>query len=71
MIKFKSAPSFRVDKKSKPPRVFLRCSQCDVDIRELKMSEKISVTRAYHCKDCDQGVVVLNPPTSNKMEKDE
>lgn len=56
------APRFRLDKKVTPPRVFLQCSKCEVDIREIKPTENIKVTRAYYCDKCDPGVIVLNIP---------
>lgn len=58
----KNYPSFRVDKEADPPRVFLRCSECEKDIRELEPGEKVKVTRGYYCEDCDPGAIVLNPP---------
>lgn len=54
-------PKFRIDKSGKQPRVFVQCSKCDVDLRELKPHESIAVTRAYFCDDCDPGAIVLNP----------
>ena len=57
----KNQPSFRVDKDANPPRVFVQCSECGVDIREMSPGESIKVTRAYYCDECDPGVVVLNP----------
>ena len=56
-------PKFRVEK-TNPPRVFIQCSSCGIDLREMKPSEKIKVTRAYYCNNCEPGVVVLNPPSS-------
>lgn len=58
----KAHPSFRVDKSGSEPRVFVRCSQCEKDIREMKPGERIDVRRAYYCDDCDPGAVVLNMP---------
>lgn len=65
-MELKREPSFRVDKESNPPRVFIRCSQCDKDIREMLPGESIRVTQAYYCEDCDPGVTVLNPPREKK-----
>ena len=62
-----TAPRFRVDKKAKPPRVFLQCTKCHKDIREMKPGERISVRRAYYHDECDPGAIVLNMPT----EKDD
>ena len=57
-------PKFRTEGKTmETAKVFLQCSNCDVDIRELKPTESINVTRAYYCDECDSGAVVLNPPT--------
>lgn len=56
-------PKLRVEGTSrKNARVFLQCSECDCDIREIKPHESVSVTRAYLCKDCDDGVIRMNPP---------
>lgn len=64
MPEIKNTPNFRVDKFSKPPKVFLQCSECLKDIRQIKDTESILLTRAYHCADCDPGVITLNPPTN-------
>jgi hypothetical protein len=57
----KTEPKFRVDKSGEQPRVFVQCSECYVDLRELKPRESIDVRRAYYCAECDPGAVVLNP----------
>jgi hypothetical protein len=59
----KITPRFRVTKE-KPHRVFLQCTACDKDIKEIKQHESINITRAYYCADCDPGVIYLNPPRS-------
>ena len=61
-----TAPKFRVDKEAKPPKVFLQCSRCDKDIREVKMDESIDVRRAYYCKDHDDGSIHLNVEKSEE-----
>ena len=53
-------PKFRFTK-TLPHKVFLQCSSCDKDIKEIKPKESIIVTRAYYCDECDPGVIVLNP----------
>jgi len=55
-------PRFRVTK-TNPPRVFLQCSNCHEDIKEIKPKEEVNVTRAYYCTDCEpnQSVITLNP----------
>lgn len=56
-----TAPRFRVDRtKKKRPRVYLQCSKCEVDIREIKPADKVSVVVAHYCRDCDDGVTYLN-----------
>ncbi len=65
----RNQPRFRVDKKAKPTRVFLQCTKCEKDIREIRMNESIRVTRAYFCEDCDTGAIVLNPPSMNEKDK--
>ena len=55
-----TAPRFRVDKKAIPAKVFLQCSRCEIDLREIKPMESITVIRAYYCDKCDLGVIVLN-----------
>lgn len=59
---FKSEPRFRLDKSGGAPRVFVQCSQCAADLRQLDPGERIKVTQAYYCDACDPGVTVLNPP---------
>lgn len=53
-------PNFRVEKECNPPKVFLLCSECKKDIREIMPRERVRVNRAYYCKECDTGVVVVN-----------
>lgn len=55
-------PRFRTEGKPPHVTVYLQCSKCAKDIRPMLMTEKISVTRGYYCKECDDGVVHLNPP---------
>lgn len=57
-------PRFRVDKKQKPPRVYIQCSRegCKADVRELKPHESVLVTRAYYCPEHDSNTIDLNPP---------
>ncbi len=64
-MKFRQQPKFRVDKETDPPRVFVQCSHCGTDIRELHAGERIKITQAYYCDECDPGVTVLNPPRHN------
>jgi hypothetical protein len=55
-------PKFRVDKSGAAPRVFLQCSECSEDLRELKPHESVQVTRAYYCTKCEPGnVITINP----------
>ena len=56
-----TTPRFRVDRtKKKRPKVYLQCSNCEVDIRQIGMSESVSVLRAHYCPDCDDGAIHLN-----------
>jgi len=66
LVELKREPKFRVDKESKPPRVFIQCSECGVDLREMQPGERIKVTQAYYCDRCDPGVIVLNMPRDTK-----
>lgn len=54
-------PAFRVNKEEQ--RVFVVCSKCGTDVRELLPEERISVERAHYCAACDPGVLVMNPPS--------
>lgn len=65
-----TAPKFRIQR-GPPPRVILLCTKCDADIREFFKWETMRVDRAYFCKDCDEGAIVLNMPTENKDEDQE
>ncbi len=56
-------PKFRTEGTRDKPRVFLQCSNCEKDIREIGMTDQIAVDRAYYCNDCDPKVVVLNTPS--------
>lgn len=47
-------------------RVFVQCSECSVDLWEMKPKESIDVRRAYYCADCDPGATVLNMPRERK-----
>lgn len=55
-------PRFRVTK-TNPPQVFLQCSGCYKDLKEIKPNGTVDVTRAYYCNDCEtnQNVITLNP----------
>lgn len=66
----KNTPNFRIDKFKKPPQVWLQCSECSKDIRRIHDHESILLTRAYHCADCDPGVISLNPPTTESKDGD-
>lgn len=56
-------PKFRTEGKDrKTAKVFLQCSNCDADIREIKPNEEIQVTRGYYCETCDDGAIYLNLP---------
>ncbi len=57
-------PRFRVEGKGRKSRVFLDCSECSEEIRELGKHETINVTRAYYCTNCDDGAIHINFPTS-------
>ena len=54
-------PRFRTIGPRNKARLFLQCSSCEVDIREIKPAETIDVTRGYYCKDCDTGTIIENP----------
>ena len=57
-----TSPTFRTQKtRAGNTRLFLQCSQCEADIKELKPTDEVDVRRAYFCKDCDDGAVYLNP----------
>lgn len=66
-----TGPKFRVDKRTKPPRLFVQCSAegCEKDVCELKPHESILVTRAYFCPEHDDGVIVLNPAIRETNDK--
>ena len=64
----RSTPKFRVNKKVDPPQVFLLCSECGADIRELSEHEGVDLRRGHYCKECDPGCIVLNQPKA-KEEK--
>lgn len=64
----KKTPNFRITKEL-PHRLFLQCSDCLRDIKEIKPKESIHVTRAYYCDECDPGVIVLNPSTKATRKK--
>lgn len=55
-------PCFRVDKSGKRPRVFIQCSLCKDDVREMQPHEEISVRRGYLCDKCsgDGKLIPLN-----------
>ena len=62
-----NSPRFRVTGKgTKNPKVIIQCSKCEVDIRELKPTQSVRVDRAHFCKDCDPGVIVMNPPKKSE-----
>lgn len=64
-----TAPKFRVTGKSrKDAKVFLQCSNCDKDIREIKETDEIDVRRAYYCPDCDNGTITLNPANTKTSQ---
>lgn len=56
-------PRFRTIGKGKNVRLILQCSSCEIDIKELYLSDVIDVTRAYYCPSCDTGTVIENPAT--------
>ncbi len=66
MDNFNKVPKFGVDKSTNPPTIFLQCSDCGTNIRQLKPKEDVKVNRAYFCDSCDPGVIVLNPPKEKK-----
>ena len=60
-------PNFRTEgTNAENARVFLCCSKCNKDIRELKKTDSIKVNRSYFCKDCDDGTIRMNPPKDTK-----
>lgn len=61
-------PRFRTEGPRHKARVFLQCSSCEADIRELQPKESINVTRAYYCFRCDNGTVIQNPPVDSGEE---
>lgn len=54
-------PRFRTEGPKHSARLFLQCSSCEVDIREIASHEVIDVTRGYYCTACDTGTVIENP----------
>lgn len=56
-------PRFRTIGPRHAARLFLQCSSCEVDIREIKPTEVIDVTRGYYCPKCDTGTIIENPAT--------
>ena len=65
-----TSPNFKIKGKTKATaRVFLHCSNLDCDklLREIKPTEEILVTRAYFCEECDDGVIVMNPPRKDEV----
>lgn len=67
----KKLPNFRVDKTSNGHRVFLLCSNCSKDVKEIKKDESVNVTRAYYCDECEPNpsVIILNPSTKTTRKK--
>jgi hypothetical protein len=58
-------PKFRTEGKTRATvRVFLQCSLCDADIREIKPNESVDVTVAYLCTKCDPKQRITIPNTS-------
>lgn len=56
-------PRFRTEGRGLPgAKVFLQCSFCGVDIRELGRDESIRVDRGYYCEKHDPGFEVPNDP---------
>lgn len=52
-----NGPKFRTEGTSCiNTRLFLQCSNCDKDIREIFPNRSGFVIRAYYCKDCDDGL---------------
>ena len=58
----KRTPVFKT--KGQPPdvRLFLHCSQCDAEMREVADDEAVDVRVAHYCKQCDPGGPLLNLP---------
>lgn len=55
-------PRFRtIGKGTRNPRLILQCSACEMDIKELKLTDYIDVTRGYYCEYCDTGTIIKNP----------
>jgi hypothetical protein len=60
-----TTPTFRTEGSgAQTARVFLQCSLCLVDVREITNNESVDVTVAHYCDRCDPGEVVKNPPIS-------
>lgn len=61
-------PKFRTDtgNRNTATKLILQCSECGVDIRELRDEEIIDLRIGYYCKDCDDGVTHINPPVRKK-----
>jgi len=58
-----NTPKFRTEGKDKKTcKLFLQCSKCEVDIRQLKDTDVIDVRHGHYCKDCDDGSIRLNLP---------
>lgn len=45
-------PEFRTERKGRHVRLFLMCSLCKKDLRELKNKDKVDVSVLHFCDDC-------------------
>ena len=60
-------PTFRTEGKTRETaRVFLQCSLCEADIRELKRGESVDVSIAHLCDKCDPERRIVIPNTSGE-----
>lgn len=64
-----SKPKFRVEKVKGKPVVWILCSECGEDVRQLGLGEEVDVRRGYYCAEHEKNVIVLNPPERNAKDE--
>ena len=57
-------PKFQYEGTGEDRRLFLLCSECEARIREIDMEDRINLRFGHYCKNCDPGIVLLNPGTA-------
>ncbi len=66
--KLELAPKFRTEGKPPKVKVFLQCSMCDKDIREVKPNDIVDISHAHLCTTCDpeQRIRIPSPQGESK-----